>query len=87
MNLRKYENMDFDFFCLQPRDDSYLGKGNLSHEKAVIKFCLENPKWRLSIQTHKYLGICKLYCFKAFADFICKPIKCSFRVFPSAAIT
>ena len=54
---RKYENMDFDFFCLQPRDDSYLGKGKISHEKAVMDFCLRNPKWRLSIQSHKYLGI------------------------------
>jgi 7-carboxy-7-deazaguanine synthase (Cx14CxxC type) len=48
-----YENLTFDHFFLQPLDDAHY-KDNL---KATIKYCLQNPKWRLGLQIHKYIGV------------------------------
>ena len=28
-----------------------------ANTEAAITYCLEHPRWRLSVQTHKYLGI------------------------------
>lgn len=49
----QFERFNFDHFYIQPMD------GNLSKENTQksIQFCLENPKWRLSLQTHKLIGI------------------------------
>jgi len=53
-----FVNLDFDYFCLQPRDDSYLGtKKKADHSQAAFQYCLENPIWRLSVQTHKSIGV------------------------------
>jgi 7-carboxy-7-deazaguanine synthase len=48
-----YENLDFQHFFLQPMD------GTLREEntRLALKYCLEHPQWRLSLQTHKLLGI------------------------------
>ena len=58
-----FEHMDFGVFSLQPRDDRFLGgysrapfDGSPYREQA-IKFCLNHPKWRLSLQTHKWMNI------------------------------
>jgi len=58
-----FEHMDFDVFSLQPRDDRFQGgysrapfKGS-PHRDAAIKYCLIHPKWRLSLQTHKWMDI------------------------------
>jgi len=48
-----FEALDFRFFFLQPMDGSDYAR-NL---KMATTFCLENPRWRLSLQTHKILGI------------------------------
>lgn len=48
-----FETLDFEHFFLQPRDD---GPG-VSHVAAVADYCLKNPKWRLSLQTHKLTGL------------------------------
>lgn len=48
-----YEGLDFDFFYLQPLDNQNQ-KDNL---KAALDYCLANPKWRLGLQAHKYVGI------------------------------
>lgn len=48
-----FESLDFRFFYLQPMD----GPAVAENTKAAISFCKENPKWRLSIQTHKLLNI------------------------------
>ena len=48
-----YESMNFDYFYLQPMDNSRL-KYNM---KASVEFCQKNALWRLSLQTHKFLGI------------------------------
>ena len=53
-----FTNLDFDYFCLQPRDDSYLGaEKKADHSQAAFQYCLENPMWRLSVQTHKSIGV------------------------------
>ena len=43
----------FDNFFLQPMDGDDV-KENI---QAVVKYCMENPKWRLSLQIHKTLNI------------------------------
>lgn len=48
-----FEGLDFSHFLLQPMD----GPDRKKHTQAVLAFCLENPKWRLSLQTHKLIGI------------------------------
>lgn len=42
----------FDRFYLQPMDAP-----DVSHVEATVAYCLENPCWRLSLQTHKLLGL------------------------------
>ena len=48
-----FESLGFDHFFLQPMDGPHA-KENTS---AATQFCLSNPKWRLSLQTHKLLGL------------------------------
>lgn len=53
-----FEYLDFNVFSLQPRDDSYLENNKSdAHKRATFEYCIANPKWRLSLQTHKYLGV------------------------------
>ena len=53
-----FEHLDFKAFSLQPRDDSYLdNKKGGTNNRAAYEYCIANPKWRLSLQTHKYLGV------------------------------
>ena len=49
----RFETMRFDNFFLQPLDSA---ERELNTEQA-LRYCLEHPQWRLSLQTHKYLGI------------------------------
>lgn len=49
----KLEQLDFEQFFLQPMD----GPNVVEHTRAAVAYCLAHPKWRLSIQTHKLLGI------------------------------
>ena len=49
----EFEDLRFDHFFLQPLD-SELREQNT---QAAMRYCLEHPRWRLSLQTHKYLGI------------------------------
>lgn len=46
-------NLRFDHFFLQPMD----GPDRVETLKATIAYCLANPTWRLSLQTHKIMGI------------------------------
>ena len=48
-----YEGLDFENFYLQPMDNEDKDKNT----QKTIQYCLENPKWKLSLQTHKYMGI------------------------------
>ncbi len=49
----RYASLDFTHFFLQPMD----GPDRDAHTRAAIEYCLAHPQWRLSVQTHKYLGI------------------------------
>ncbi|WP_397417031.1 7-carboxy-7-deazaguanine synthase [Phenylobacterium sp.] len=49
----RFEDLDFERFLLQPMD----GPDREAATRAAIAYCLEHPRWRLSVQTHKYLGI------------------------------
>lgn len=48
-----YAHLDFERFYLQPMD----GPDHAANTAAAIAYCLDHPRWRLSVQTHKYLGI------------------------------
>ena len=48
-----YENLDFRHFFLQPMD----GAARERNTQLALQYCLEHPQWRLSLQTHKLLGI------------------------------
>jgi 7-carboxy-7-deazaguanine synthase len=49
----QFEQCDFAHFFLQPMD----GPDRERNTAAASIYCLANPRWRLSIQTHKLLGI------------------------------
>jgi 7-carboxy-7-deazaguanine synthase len=49
----KFERLDFEHFFLQPLDGAETA---LNTERA-IEYCLAHPRWRLSIQTHKLVGL------------------------------
>jgi 7-carboxy-7-deazaguanine synthase len=49
----QFEGLAFDNFLLQPLDDDNY-RANV---RASVDYCLAHPKWQLSLQTHKYLGI------------------------------
>lgn len=50
----KYADLDFDFFFLQPMDE--VGKTEQNVQE-TLDYCLKNPQWSLSLQTHKMLQI------------------------------
>ena len=53
-----FAGLDFRHFILQPRDDSAGGDaGGADHVAACVRYCLAHPRWRLGLQTHKFLGI------------------------------
>ncbi|HQT88998.1 MAG TPA: 7-carboxy-7-deazaguanine synthase [Acidiphilium sp.] len=49
----RFVGLDFAHFLLQPMD----GPMREQNTAAAIEYCLAHPHWRLSMQTHKYLGI------------------------------
>ena len=49
----RLESFDFEHFFLQPMD----GPQREQNIAAAIAFCLTHPRWRLSLQTHKMIGI------------------------------
>jgi len=49
----KYAGLEFKNFFLQPLDDAAREENTL----AATDYCLKHPQWRLSLQTHKLLGI------------------------------
>ena len=51
-----FEHLDFEHFFLQPMDvdDEAMRWHNI---QAAIAYCLQNPQWRLSLQTHKIIGL------------------------------
>jgi 7-carboxy-7-deazaguanine synthase len=49
----RYAALDFRQFFLQPMD----GPAREANTRAALAYCLAHPRWRLSLQTHKLLGI------------------------------
>ena len=49
----QYEALDFRHFLLQPLDD----EARIAHTRSALDYCRAHPRWRLSLQMHKYLGI------------------------------
>ncbi|WP_019141051.1 7-carboxy-7-deazaguanine synthase [Noviherbaspirillum massiliense] len=52
-NLADYEHLEFDHFYVQPMDGPDLEKNT----RLAIEVCKANPRWKLSLQTHKLLQI------------------------------
>lgn len=48
-----FESLKFCHFFLQPKD----GPSRWENTELAIKYCLHHPTWRLSLQTHKFVGI------------------------------
>jgi len=49
----QFIQMDFEHFYLQPMD----GEETMKNTQMAVEYCLKNPKWQLSVQTHKWLEI------------------------------
>jgi 7-carboxy-7-deazaguanine synthase (Cx14CxxC type) len=49
----RYAGLDFRHFSLQPMD----GPARVRNTELAVSYCLAHPQWRLSLQTHKLLGI------------------------------
>ena len=48
-----FERLAFDHFFLQPMD----GPARAQNTRLAVDYCLAHPKWRLSLQSHKLIGI------------------------------
>ena len=51
--LADYETLDFSHFFVQPMDNAEIA----ANTRFAIDLCLRNPRWKLSLQTHKLLQI------------------------------
>lgn len=49
----RFEDLQFRHFFLQPMD----GPERSRNTELAIRYCLDHPRWRLSLQTHKLLGL------------------------------
>ncbi|MEO1964705.1 7-carboxy-7-deazaguanine synthase [Hyphomonas sp.] len=49
----RFTELDFQHFFLQPKDNSEAAR----NVQAAAAYCLKNPQWRLSLQTHKLTGL------------------------------
>jgi 7-carboxy-7-deazaguanine synthase (Cx14CxxC type) len=48
-----YAGLEFEHFFLQPMD----GPARVANTEKAVQYCMQHPQWRLSLQTHKYIGI------------------------------
>jgi 7-carboxy-7-deazaguanine synthase len=49
----RFETLAFDHFYLQPM----YGPATLENTQSAVEYCLAHPRWKLSIQAHKMIGI------------------------------
>ncbi len=49
----QFESLDFRYFLLQPMDNATLQQNT----EAAVGYCQQHPRWRLSMQIHKALGL------------------------------
>ena len=50
---KQFEDLEFDYFSLQPMD----GVDREKNTNQTLSYCSAHPYWRVSLQTHKFLGI------------------------------
>jgi 7-carboxy-7-deazaguanine synthase (Cx14CxxC type) len=50
---KRYAELAFAHFFLQPMDNA----SRAANTDAAVRYCLDHPQWRLSVQTHKLIGI------------------------------
>jgi len=48
----QFTSLGFEHFYLQPKDEA-----GRDHVAATVAYCLEHPQWKISLQTHKLMGI------------------------------
>ena len=53
LEAERFESLDFRHFFLQPMD----GPQRAANTHLAVDYCKAHPRWRLSLQTHKWLGI------------------------------
>lgn len=53
MNPQEWEALDFTYFYVSPMDNEHTEE----NIQTCIEYCKSNPKWRLSLQTHKFIHI------------------------------
>jgi 7-carboxy-7-deazaguanine synthase len=53
LDLDELRTLDFRWFYVQPMDGPDIARNT----DLAVRFCLEHPPWRLSLQTHKLIGI------------------------------
>ena len=49
----EFEHLAFEHFFLQPMDGPHLKRNT----ELAVRYCLKRPQWRLSVQTHKLIGL------------------------------
>jgi 7-carboxy-7-deazaguanine synthase (Cx14CxxC type) len=49
----RFAQLNFRYFLIQPMDGPDAG----ANTQRAIEYCLAHPRWRLSLQTHKMIGI------------------------------
>ena len=52
----RFASLDFETFYLQPLDGT-TPEATRANTEAALAYCLAHPQWRLSLQTHKLLGL------------------------------
>jgi 7-carboxy-7-deazaguanine synthase (Cx14CxxC type) len=53
IELNDCEGLAFRHFFVQPMD----GPDRIANTERAVRFCMDHPQWRLSLQTHKIVGI------------------------------
>ena len=53
LDPQQFASLPFDRFYLQPKDD----RDRSTNLQQAVDYCLAHPQWRLSLQTHKVVGI------------------------------
>lgn len=53
LNPQDFAHLDFQHFFIQPMDGPLLAQ----NIQSAIQYCLHHTQWRLSLQTHKMIGI------------------------------
>jgi 7-carboxy-7-deazaguanine synthase len=49
----QFTDLDFEYFYLQPMDGPRISQNT----RATLDYCLQHPRWRISVQSHKALNI------------------------------